>query len=71
MSHNLPNCQVEYRRDENGKARTHCLTHGGVPICNVCHNNKEAHYIGPKLSHTREEYDKAEKEIEKLMSSNK
>lgn len=71
MSHKLPDCQLEYKKNNDGNVITYCLTHGGVTICNVCHNNKEAHYIGPKLSHTPEEYEKAKIEITKLISQNK
>ena len=71
MAHTQPNCKIEYRKDFNGKVGTYCLTHGDVRICNVCKNNKEAHYIGPKLSHTPEEYEKAEQEIEKMLTGYK
>ena len=71
MPHNPPDCQLEYKKSVEGRIETHCLTHGGVRICNVCHNNKEAHYIGPKLTHTPEEYKKAEKETERLIDNNK
>ena len=67
MPHNPPDCQLEYKKDGDEKARTYCLTHGAVPVCNVCHNNKEAHYIGSKLSHTSDEYEKAESEIEGMI----
>jgi len=71
MSHKTPDCKIEYKKDEEGKAGTYCLTHNGVRVCNVCANNKEAHYMGPRLSHTEEEYNKAEKEIEQLIINNK
>jgi hypothetical protein len=71
MSHDIPNCKIEYKKDINGKIGTYCQTHGGVRICNVCRNNKEAHYIGPKLSHSQADYEKAEKEISDLTNQNK
>ena len=71
MAHTPPNCEIEYRKESDGGVGTYCLTHGGVRICNVCKNNKEAHYVGPKLSHTPEEYKESESEIEKILGKGK
>jgi hypothetical protein len=60
MTHKPPDCQIDLRKDENGKANAFCLTHNNVWICSVCHNNKEAHYVGPKLMHSQDEYAEAE-----------